>query len=121
MSTDLIYLASPYSAPTAEERQQRFELVCKKAAELMDQGHKIFCPIAHSHPIEVHGMDHIHSGEFWLEQDFAILEHCSMMWVYCLPGWKQSKGIKQEMDFAKRRGIPVRFIYTETNCGKVAA
>ena len=82
------YLASPYS-PVGEFteriknqlRKQRFEEVCEKAAELMLTGERIFCPIAHSHPIEHYGMEDTQSGDFWLEQDFAILAHANLLKV----------------------------------------
>lgn len=104
----LIYLASPYSAPTATERQLRYEEVCKYAAQLMQQD-EIFCPIAHSHPIETLGMDHMEGHEFWLRQDFAILKHCDKMVVYMLPGWDRSHGVKAEVDFCLRHNIPVEY------------
>ena len=105
-----IYLASPYSAATPEEREQRFHQVCKKAAELMLYGHQVFCPIAHSHPIEVHGMEGIQPGEFWLKQDFAILKNCEIMYVYCLEGWEKSKGIIEEAKFCAAHNIPVMYM-----------
>lgn len=76
----------------------------------MVNGEHVFCPIAHSHPIEVHGMDDIKSGDFWLNQDFAILEKCNKMIVYCMPGWEESKGIAREIDFANNLGIPIEYI-----------
>ena len=118
-----IYLASPYSAPkemdeeAAEElRETRFYRACRKAAELMEYGHQVFCPIAHSHPIEFYGMNEIHSGEFWLKQDFAILKHVDAMYVYQMKGWEQSKGIRAEIEFALAHNIPVFFLETS---GKV--
>ena len=110
MSKGLVYLASPYTAKTAKQREQRFRAVCKKAAELMLAGEEIFCPIAHSHPIEVHGMDERQSGDFWLRQDFAVLDSCKKMIVYCMPGWQESKGIAREVEFATAKGIPIEFI-----------
>lgn len=107
-----IYLASPYSASTPEEREQRFRRVCVKAAELMEYGHQVFCPIAHSHPIEVHGMEDIHSGEFWLKQDFAILRHVDAMYIYMMEGWDKSKGIKEEIKFAEAHRIPITLLHT---------
>lgn len=118
-----IYLASPYSAPKDMDEDQAFDLreyryrkACKKAAELMEYGHQVFCPIAHSHPIEVIGMDEIHSGEFWLKQDFAILKHVDAMYVYQMKGWDTSKGIRAEIEFALAHNIPVFFLETS---GKV--
>jgi hypothetical protein len=89
--------------------------VCKKAAELMEKGELIFCPISHSHPIEVHGMTEIKNGDWWLRQDFAILEKCSKLYVYCMPGWDKSYGIKREIEFAALLGLPVEYLAYETN------
>lgn len=108
--SELIYLASPYSAPTPRERTRRFKKVCKKAAELMEQGLTVFCPIAHSHAIETIGMDDLKDGDFWLKQDFAILENCSKIMVYMMPGWENSYGIRREIDFAETANIPIEFI-----------
>lgn len=116
-----IYLASPYTPlPLAgytalpeelsELKEERFQLVCKKAAQLMENGHLVFCPIAHSHPIEKYGMDEVHSGEFWLEQDYAVLKCVDEVWVLMLPGYDKSKGIAAEMQFADSMGIPVYYL-----------
>lgn len=115
----MIYLASPYTAPTAKERERRFITVCKKAAELMQSGEEVFCPIAHSHPIEKYGMSERQSGDWWLKQDFAVLEHCKKLVVYMMPGWDKSYGIKREIDFAELMGIPVEYVeYGSTNDSK---
>lgn len=112
-----IYLASPYSPIkpyTLEEKntlkEARFQEVCKAAAALMQNGNQVFCPIAHSHPIEKYGMDEVKDGEFWLEQDFAVLFYVDELWVLMLPGWDKSKGIAAEIDFAKKYLIPVRYL-----------
>jgi hypothetical protein len=77
----------------------------------MRQGHKIFCPIAHSHPIEVIGMGgKIMDGDFWLEQDFALLKHASELIVFKMDGWEQSSGVAREIKFAEEFDIPIRYI-----------
>lgn len=120
---ELIYLASPYSVgkggaygasnlgkATKNMKTRRYRAVCKKAAELMQQGYSVFSPIAHSHSIEVEGMDKIETGDFWLKQDFVVLERCDRLVVYTLPDWEYSSGIKREIEFAEARGIPVEYI-----------
>ena len=110
---NLTYLASPYSVGNADaaKREQRFRHSCQAAARLMQTGENIFCPIAHSHPIEVHGMNGAIEGhDFWLKQDFAVLKHCSKMIVVMMEGWMASTGIKREMDVAKHIGIPIEYI-----------
>lgn len=113
-----IYVASPYSVtfPLSEQlaaklRKRRFEAVCKYTANLMKQGELVFCPIAHSHPIEVLGMPgEVNNGDFWLKQDFAILQFCKELRVLCLEGWEKSEGIRREIEFAKELNIPVTYV-----------
>lgn len=106
----MIYLASPYSHTRPEMREARFREICKVAARFMEGGEQVFCPIAHSHPIEQHGMAKIQSGDWWLNQDFAILKHCSALYVCMMPGWGKSYGVKQEVQFANDHKIPVFYL-----------
>ena len=109
----LIYLASPYSHPDEVERQLRFRLVCRKAAKLIQEGRLVFSPIAHSHPIAVIGdLDGGFSLDFelWREFDQRMLAACDMVWVYCIDGWKESKGIAAEIEIAKRLGKEIHYI-----------
>jgi hypothetical protein len=110
--TELIYLASPYSQgnASANKRTRRYKAACKKAAELMQAGHNVFAPIAHSHPIEIYGLDTIEGHDFWLKQDFAVLEKCTKLVVYKMPGWNKSVGIGKEIEFAEAHGIPIEYI-----------
>ena len=118
MSDGYIYLASPYSVkyPLSQHqaqmlRMKRYEKVCKMAAELMKNGENVFCPIAHSHPIETIGMPgELHGQDFWLKQDFAVLRHAKELVVFQMDGWEQSSGVKAEIDFAKEHDIPIRYI-----------
>jgi len=108
----LVYLARPYSAGKASKqtKQWRFETVCQAAAQLMYQGYCVFSPIAHSHSVEIHGMDGPESMDFWLEQDFAVLKFCNKMVILTLPGWKDSNGIAKEIEFCNDNGIPIEYL-----------
>lgn len=115
----MIYLASPYSVLNPERHTpqsiknlltRRFKKVCKKAAELMLNGEIVFCPIAHSHPIEVNGMTERKDGDFWLHQDFGVLRHADRLVVYRMEGWDKSNGVIREIAFAQENGIPVSYI-----------
>ena len=111
MSIKLVYLASPYSAYKGG-REDAFRLACEKAAEVMSMGYAVFCPIAHSHSVEKYGMDGAtQNGDWWLEQDFAVLRRCDELWVYMMPGWEKSYGIGKEIELAKSRGIPIEYLY----------
>lgn len=112
------YLASPYSVtdPVSAHRaivirDARYRKVCKLAAELMLNGELIYCPIAHSHPIETIGFQgEIKSGDFWLNQDFAVLQHAKELIVFKMDGWDRSSGVAKEIQFAKDLNIPIRYI-----------
>lgn len=107
-----IYLASPYSHPCPAVRVARFEVACRMAARLMDAGAVIFCPIAHSHAIaEVTGKKHM-NHEFWMRQDLPLLEHASGLIVLQLDGWLDSKGVNEEIEFALKHQIPVKYIHS---------
>lgn len=106
----LTYLASPYSHEKEAVRQERFHAACAAAAKIMHEGYPVFCPIAHSHPIEVHGMRQRPDHEFWMRQDIAILRKCERLVVLCIPGWDQSRGVNEEIHLAHRLGIPVEYM-----------
>jgi hypothetical protein len=113
----LTYLCSPYSPKGVTDpleakqiREQRFIEVSQMAAKLMEKGYYIFCPIAHSHPIEVYGLPDIKSGDWWLKQDFEIIKHCGLVLIYTMPGWDQSYGIGREIEYARNLGIQVSYI-----------
>ena len=104
----MIYLASPYTHADPDVREQRFDQVCRSAAELIRDGVHLFAPIAHSHPIARYGL---HTGfEFWREMDEHMIGLCSEVWVLMLDGWDESVGVKHEIAFAHGRGKVVRYI-----------
>ena len=60
-----IYLATAYNHNSELVRKLRFRMVNYAAAELMEQGHIVFSPISHSHPISIcTGV--IPAHDFWL-------------------------------------------------------
>ncbi len=107
-----IYLASPYSHLNPDVRVKRFETACEVAGMLMKRGLVVFSPIAHSHSIEQF-FDKIEPGEFWMKQDIPLLRHADKLMVLCIPGWKESKGVKQEIQFAQQAGIDIEYLHYE--------
>ena len=112
------YLASPYTNPdNPTDRlycEQRFAEACAGAAKLMATGMAIFCPIAHSHPVAAYlPTEQRCSHQFWLAQDFAILDMADKLIVLKLFQWERSYGIKQEIIFANKHDIPVLYIDPE--------
>lgn len=96
----LIYLASPYSHPDPEVRQQRFEAVCQAAATLVERGHLIFCPIAHGHAIAQAGNLEPH-WKRWEALDSLVIKRSDELWILPLEGWDRSVGIQAEIATAR--------------------
>lgn len=117
----LIYLASPYTDKDVGLRELRAKEVARLAGTLIENGHNIFCPIAHSHYIAYNSQvaaagdagkryDKNPVHLMWMRVDLSVLQHCDEMWVYMLPGWGKSKGVKEEIEFCKEKGIPVTYL-----------
>lgn len=103
----MIYLAVPYTHPYEEMRAARFRTVTRFAADLLKQGHVVFSPITHSHPLEVLG-DLPNGWEFWQTQDIEFLKLADELHVLCLEGWKESTGVQGEIDWwTRNRRTPI--------------
>lgn len=111
---DLIYLAAPYSSHDPNVMEERFRTISRIAAVLLNNGHHIFSPISHTHPIAIHGK--LQTGwDFWREYDEAILKRCNALWLLQLPQWERSKGVRAELIIAHNEWIPCYFL-SETQC-----
>ncbi len=101
----LIYLASPYSHPDPQVRQYRYEQVLEATRLLMLQGRHIWSPIVYTHQLAEAGMPM--EWEFWAPFDRAMLSRCQELWVLALAGWRQSRGIQEEVRMARELGLRV--------------
>ena len=102
-----IYLACPYSDPDQSVREARFREANRAAAIFMNDGHIIFSPISHSHPIA--SQNELPKGyDFWKTMDESFIEWCDEVWVLKMPGWDKSEGVARECIFADMLGKKVR-------------
>ena len=107
----MIYLASPYSHDQAAVRESRFEAVRAVTGKLIRVGHVVFSPIVYSHQFaESHGTDFA----AWEQFDLTIIAVCRELWVLRLGGWETSKGVWNEIEYAKWLGKPVKHLNPET-------
>lgn len=109
---ELIYLASPYSHPSAGARLARFNQACRYASKLILKGVPIFSPIAHTHPIAQYALPT--GWTFWARYNILWLDACSELWVLMLDGWKESKGIAGEIAIMRGLGKPIKYIEPNT-------
>lgn len=103
-----LYLASPYTHPDPDIQLKRFHDVCDYAAKLLSEGTPVFSPIAHSHPIAIHGETE-NTFDFWMTWDMPFLHLCSGVVVMTIPGWRESRGVQTEIALATKLGKSVTF------------
>lgn len=105
----MIYLASPYSHAEAGVREERFRAACMMCGKLMSEGHHVFSPIAHTHPVAV--LCDLPKGfAFWQEYDYWFVSHASAVYVLMLDGWRESVGVTAEIQMALDLDIPVKYL-----------
>lgn len=110
----VVYLGSPYSHKDKKVRDKRARDISKVAARLMGMGYCIYCPIAETVMIAKYGQIKSTSWEFWKTQDLPKLAMCKELWVCTMPGWKKSKGVGGEMEFALMNYIPIYLLNPNT-------
>lgn len=89
------YLATPYSKyPLGLE--MAFQHACIAAAELVNRGVRLYCPIAHTHPIAEYGEIEPRNHEIWLPLDKPLMDAARGLIVVKMPSWHESYGIKVE-------------------------
>lgn len=106
----IIYLSIPYTWNPEES----FRIANIVAAELMKKGFAVLSPISHSHVIAEHLEDLRLDHEFWMKQDLTLLSRCEELLCIVLGDEgirliEESKGCQQELDFAVKNGIRVRY------------
>ncbi len=81
----------------------------------MREGHIVFCPIAHSHPLVEHGLPT--GWAFWERWDQAFLERCDAVVVLMLDGWESSVGVQAEIRIGTELGKPISYRAPEAATG----
>jgi hypothetical protein len=110
MSNGYSYLASPYTKYPAGLRAA-YLTACLAAGSFIKAGIMVFSPIAHSHGIASMspelGTDHAS----WRAYNETMLALADRLIVVCLPGWRDSEGIRDEIAFAAARQPPMPIFY----------
>lgn len=105
----LIYVGTPYTK-YPEGIDAAFTDACKLTARLLREGLKVYSPIAHTHPVAVHGDIDPLDLSIWLPFDGAMMDKSDAMIVGMMPGWETSTGVRHEMQTFIEAGKPVFFL-----------
>ena len=105
----MIYLSHPFDHPMEAVKERRLDQVAKWASIMVDK-YFYYLPIHSNTPLVEYLGD---KGANWLERDFLVIMNCRAMHVLQLIGWEESKGVRSEIIFANRMGIPITMITWE--------
>lgn len=106
---DLIYVGTPYTKYLGGI-EPAFVDACKLTARLLQSGLKVYSPIAHTHPIAIHGNINPLDLNVWLPFDASIMAKSDAMIVAMMPGWEVSTGVLHEIRVFVAAGKPVYFL-----------
>lgn len=105
----LCYLATPYSKYEAGIHMA-FVDASVFAARLMQQGVRVYSPIAHTHPLAIYGNIDPFDHDVWLPFDEAIMSVSDALLVVEMQGWKESRGIAHEIEFFEAHKLPIHYL-----------
>jgi len=113
LTESVYYFASPYSDPDPAVREHRYVDTIDIATKLINHGYCLLEPIAMSHHhAQRFGLP---SGyDFWKTRDRKFIEITDGVIVLMLPGWKESVGVTDEIQYALSLGKPVYYLHPET-------
>ena len=106
----MIFLASPYSNPDYRVREERFLQAAQATGKLILKGYNVFSPISHSHPIYELVPETGESWEQWAAINHEMIDLSTEVWVLTIPGWTESRGVANEIEYAWETGKGLQFV-----------
>lgn len=105
----MIYLASPYSHKDPLIMKTRFFLAEQVTASLLDSGRYVYSPIVHCH--EIAWKYSLRTDfDFWQGYNRDMIRRCDTLMILDIVGWKESKGVRGEYEFAQLCGFHPQLI-----------
>lgn len=99
------YLATPYSKWSDGIDDAAF-VAAKLRGRLVVAGVAAFSPIVHSHYVARAANIDPFSHEIWMPDDKPMFEGSVGLLIADLSGWRESKGVSIEREWATARGMP---------------
>jgi hypothetical protein len=108
----MIYLASPYAHPDPKVRKLRVKNITAVARQMIMRGDPVFSPVVYTSQFKIKEFQH----EDWLRFDFYFLSISARMLVVPMQGWRESKGIAEEMAYCEANSIPWEMMSDKEFC-----
>lgn len=97
----LIFVASPY----AGDVEKNIEYAKEACRYVLNEGSAFFCP--HLLYPQILDDDNLEERKLGINMGKEFLDKCDELWVF---GNRISSGIFEEIEFARRKGIPIKRI-----------
>jgi len=106
-SSDVWYIASPYSHPDPEVVKKRVKGVTQAVKAIIENNRAVvpFSPILYADRIQ----QDVTPEMGWYAFDLPFLARADRLIVLQLQGWETSMGITMEIAFALGKGIPISY------------
>lgn len=107
--SELIYVAAPYSSPDTRTTEKRMDTLTRYLAYLSSKGQVAFSPLLMHYCL---GGEIEFPGDygFWRNHCLTLLSKSDILHVLMLEGWKESAGVQDEVEFAERNSILVKYV-----------
>lgn len=107
------YLATPYSK-YPQGLEAAYEEACRLSGEFVRAKKAVYCPIAHTHGIAKHGkLDPYDTGWYLFDEPEILLS--GGLVVAMMEGFEVSRGVNQEIVYAKSLGLPLYTLDPKTS------
>ena len=107
-------MSSPYSHPDEKVREENYLKVAKLVNKLILKGEVAISPIAYGHNLLSVGEDEMPGDwNFWKNFCLTLLDKCDEVYVYKIPGWDKSGGVREEIEYATDKGIRITYVDPE--------
>lgn len=108
MSHGFYYLSNPYNG-SKEHMQERADMACLATTLFLRKGIYIISPVVHNHPVIQHFTELTpdQRRQLFMPYDLELLRAAKGMIILKLDGWKESKGIREEIGFARQNQKPI--------------
>jgi hypothetical protein len=107
----IVYVANPYTHADRAVLQHRVDMVRYYTATLLARGVVAYSPIVHGHDLHANsGVPLPTDWESWREFDLPFIHAAKELHVLALPGWRESRGVREEAAEAMRLNIPRHYL-----------
>ena len=115
----VIFLSTPYSAPTRNQKELNYHIACIFMANLLTEGFFVLSPVVQGVPLS-EKYKFPDTWDFWKDYCEKLISLSDEVFVPDMHGWETSKGVTAEIEIAKRFNKEVRLITIDKSNQKIS-